>query len=68
MVPFWTKQTQTTFVMWQLIGLNRNETILYAIHQHTEKHIYIHCKVAFDFKYMFFRESDRSVLQTYCID
>ena len=30
---------------------NRNETILYAIHQQAEKHIDINCKVTFGFKY-----------------
>ena len=32
---------------------NSNETILYAIHQHSEKRIDIHCKVTFGFKYIY---------------
>ena len=52
MVPCLTKQTQRTIVMctidWSLIGMKQ---FLYAIHQHTEKRIDIHCKVSFGFKY-----------------
>ena len=33
---------------------NRNETILYAIHQHSEKHIDMDCKVTLGFKYIRF--------------
>ena len=55
MVPFLTKQTQTTIVMcaihWSLIEMKQ---FLYAIHQHSEKCIDIHCKVTFGFKYMYY--------------
>ena len=51
MVPFLTKQTQRTIVMcaidWSLIGMKQ---FLYAIHQHPEKRIDIHCIVTFGFK------------------
>ena len=33
---------------WSLIGIKQ---FLYAIHQHSEKRIDIHCKVTFGFKY-----------------
>ena len=58
MVPVLTKQTQRTIVMcaidWSLIGMKRS---LYAIHQHSEKRIDIHCKVTFGFKYINFSQS-----------
>ena len=34
---------------WSLIGMKQ---FLYAINQHSEKRIHIHCKVTFDFKYI----------------
>ena len=53
MVPFLTKQTQRTIVMfaidWSSIGMKQ---FLYANHRHSEKRIYIHCKVTFGFKYI----------------
>ena len=52
MVPFLTKQTQRTHVMfatdWSFIGMKQ---FLYATHQHSERGIDIHCKVTFGFKY-----------------
>ena len=49
---FLTKQTQRPIVTYaidcSLIGM---EQFLYAIHQHSEKRIAIHCKVTFGFKY-----------------
>ena len=49
---FLTKQTQRTTVMWaidwSLIGMKQ---FLYAIQQHSEKRIDIHCKVTVGFKY-----------------
>ena len=54
MVPFLIKQTQKTTVMcaidWSLMGMKQ---FLYAIHQHSEKSIDIHCKVSFGFKYIY---------------
>ena len=48
-----TKQTQRTIgifaIDWSLNGLKQ---FLYAIHQHSEKRIDIHCKVTFGFKYI----------------
>ena len=35
-----------------LLVINRNETILYVIHKHSEKRFDIHWKVAFGFKYI----------------
>ena len=50
MVPFLTKQTQRTIVMcaidWSLIGMKQ---FIFAIHQHSEKRIDIHCNVTIGF-------------------
>ena len=57
MVPFLMKQSQRTIVMcaidWSLIVLIEMKQFLYAIHQHSEKRVDIHCKVTFGFKYTF---------------
>ena len=51
---FLAKQTQRIMVMcainWSLIGM---KPFSYAIHQHSEKRIDIHCKVTFGFKHSF---------------
>ena len=55
MVPFLKQQIQRAIVMCAIdlsvIGMKQ---FLYAIHQHSEKHIDIHCKVTFGFKYICF--------------
>ena len=56
MFPFFflIKQTQRALVMcatdWSLIGKKQS---LYAIHQHSERRIDIHCKVTFGFMHMY---------------
>ena len=52
MVPFLSKHTQRTIVMYAInLSLTGMKQFLYAIHQHSEKRLDIHCKLTFVFKY-----------------